>query len=66
MAAAWHAPQAWEGLTRVGGGTMPATIAGQAGLSELVIHGWDLARGTTGQPYRADGLSGRDPRWPRT
>jgi uncharacterized protein (TIGR03086 family) len=38
---------------RVGGGTMPATIAGQAGLNELVIHGWDLARGT-GQPYRVD------------
>ena len=41
-----------EGLTKVGGGTMPATIAGQAGLNELVIHGWDLAR-ATGQPYRA-------------
>ena len=33
MAEAWHAPQAWEGLTTVGGGTMPAAIAGQAGLS---------------------------------
>jgi uncharacterized protein (TIGR03086 family) len=56
MAAAWHAPQAWEDLTKVGGGTMPATIAGQAGLNELVIHGWDLARGT-GQPYRVDEAS---------
>lgn len=56
MAAAWRVPQAWEGLTKVGGGTMPATIAGQAGLSELVIHGWDLARGT-GQPYRIDQAS---------
>jgi len=58
MAAAWHSPQAWDGLTKVGGGTMPATIAGQAGLNELVIHGWDLARGT-GQPYRADEASAR-------
>ena len=58
MATAWHSPQAWEGLTEVGGGTMPATIAGQAGLNELVIHGWDLARGT-GQPYRADEASAR-------
>ena len=58
MATAWHSPQAWEGLTKVGGGTMPATIAGQAGLNELVIHGWDLARGT-GQPYRADEASAR-------
>jgi uncharacterized protein (TIGR03086 family) len=56
MAASWHSPQAWDGLTKVGGGTMPATIAGQAGLNELVIHGWDLARGT-GQPYRADEAS---------
>jgi uncharacterized protein (TIGR03086 family) len=81
MAAAWHAPQAWEGLTKVGGGTLPAAIAAQAGLNELVIHGWDLARGT-GQPGpfgpavdvppgasvldRAVGLSGRDPHWPGT
>jgi uncharacterized protein (TIGR03086 family) len=56
MAAAWHSPQAWESLTKVGGGTMPATFAGQAGLNELVIHGWDLARGT-GQPYHADEAS---------
>ncbi len=56
MAAAWHAPQAWEGLTKVGGGTMPAPIAGQAGLNELVVHGWDLAR-ATGQPYSCDEAS---------
>ena len=58
MAAAWRPPQAWEGLTTVGGGTMPAAIAGQAGLNELVIHGWDLARGV-GQPYRVDEASAR-------
>ena len=56
MAEAWHAPQAWEGLATVGGGTMPAAIAGQAGLNELVIHGWDLARGT-GQPCKVDEAS---------
>ncbi len=56
MAAAWHSPQAWEGLTKVGGGIMPASVAGQAGLNELVIHGWDLAKGT-GQPYRVDETS---------
>ena len=59
MAASWQSPQAWEGLTKVGGGTLPATIAGQAGLNELVIHGWDLAQGT-GQPYRADEASAQD------
>ena len=56
MAEAWQAPQAWNDLTKVGGGTMPAAIAGQAGLNELVIHGWDLARGT-GQPYKVDETS---------
>ena len=35
---------------------MPATIAGQAGLNELVIHGWDLAR-ATGQAYKVDDAS---------
>lgn len=56
MAAAWRTSRAWEGLTKVGGGTMPAMIAGRAGLNELVIHGWDLARGT-GQPYCVDDAS---------
>ncbi len=41
MAETWHGPQAWEGLTKVGGGTMPVTIAGQAGLNELVLSGRD-------------------------
>jgi uncharacterized protein (TIGR03086 family) len=58
MAAAWRDPQAWDGLTKVGGGTMPAMIAGRAGLNELVIHGWDLAR-ATGQSYQVDDASAR-------
>jgi uncharacterized protein (TIGR03086 family) len=61
MATAWHSPQAWEGLTKVGGGTMPATIAGQAGLNELVIHGWDLARGPASRT--ASMRPARRPRW---
>lgn len=56
MAEAWSAPQAWEGVTKVGGMTLPAQVAGQAGLNELVIHGWDLAR-ALGQPYSCDEAS---------
>ncbi|QDY79718.1 TIGR03086 family metal-binding protein [Streptomyces qinzhouensis] len=50
LAAAWAGPEAWEGMTRAGGVTLPAEVAGQVALNELVVHGWDLAR-ATGQPY---------------
>jgi uncharacterized protein (TIGR03086 family) len=44
LAAAWQDPAAWAGMTRVGGGDLPGEIAGLAGLDELVVHGWDIAR----------------------
>ncbi|GGZ20712.1 TIGR03086 family protein [Streptomyces inusitatus] len=50
LATAWTGPEAWEGTTRAGGVTLPAPVAGQVALNELVVHGWDLAR-ATGQPY---------------
>ncbi|MFI1016124.1 TIGR03086 family metal-binding protein [Streptomyces sp. NPDC020965] len=50
LATVWAGPDAWEGMTRAGGVTLPAQIAGQIALNELVVHGWDLAR-ATGQPY---------------
>lgn len=56
MAEAWEQPGAWEGITEVGGVTLPATQIGMFGLNELVIHGWDLAR-ATGQPYDCDQAS---------
>ncbi|WP_328535938.1 TIGR03086 family metal-binding protein [Streptomyces sp. NBC_00344] len=56
LVAAWRDPAAWEGETRAGGFTMPASIAGRVALNELVIHGWDLAR-ATGQEYSADRAS---------
>ena len=56
LAAAWRKPEAWEGTTKVGGGTMPAAIAGQVAVDELVIHGWDLARSTR-QPFGCDPAS---------
>ncbi|GAC68463.1 TIGR03086 family metal-binding protein [Gordonia soli] len=40
----WRAPSAWEGMTRAGGVEAPAEVLGTVALSELVLHGWDLAR----------------------
>jgi uncharacterized protein (TIGR03086 family) len=53
LAQAWTDPAAWEGMTQVGGVTLPGEIAGQIALDEVVLHAWDLARGT-GQPYQQD------------
>ncbi|MQA85335.1 MAG: TIGR03086 family protein [Streptosporangiales bacterium] len=53
LVAAWRDPGAWEGTTEVGGVTLPGAVAGQFGMNELVIHGWDLAR-ATGQPFECD------------
>ncbi len=50
LASAWRDPQAWQGQTQVGGVDLPGAAAGQFGLNELVIHGWDLAR-ATGQRF---------------
>jgi uncharacterized protein (TIGR03086 family) len=50
---AWRDPAAWSGEATVGGVTMPADLTAAVAADELVVHGWDLARGT-GQPYRPD------------
>jgi uncharacterized protein (TIGR03086 family) len=50
---AWRDPRAWEGMAQAGGVTMPAPVTGAVALDEVVLHGWDLARGT-GQPYHCD------------
>ena len=52
LALAWSAPGAWEGLTQVGGQTLPGAVAGLVANNELVLHGWDLAV-ATGQPFQA-------------
>jgi uncharacterized protein (TIGR03086 family) len=56
LVAAWTDPSAWEGTTEVGGMTMPGEVAGLVALDELVLHGWDLARGT-GQAFECDPAS---------
>jgi uncharacterized protein (TIGR03086 family) len=53
LVAAWKDPAAWEGMTEAGGVTMPAAVIGRVAVDELVLHGWDLARGTD-QAFRCD------------
>ncbi|MGH3456883.1 TIGR03086 family metal-binding protein [Aeromicrobium sp.] len=53
LAQAWHDPSAWDGMTRAGGVDMPGEVAGIVALDEVVLHGWDLAKGT-GQAYEPD------------
>jgi uncharacterized protein (TIGR03086 family) len=56
LVTAWKDAGAWEGMTEAGGVTMPAEMMGSVALDELVLHGWDLARGT-GQPFDCDPAS---------
>lgn len=53
LVAAWSEPTAWEGTTEAGGVTMPAEVMGTVVMDELVLHGWDLARGTS-QVYECE------------
>jgi len=53
LASAWGEPSAWQGMTRIAGMDMPGEAVGVVGLTEVVIHGWDLAR-ATGQTYDVD------------
>lgn len=53
LADAFADPAAWEGMSRAGGVDFPAEVAGMVALTEVVIHGWDIAR-ATGQPYDVD------------
>ncbi|MGH3503273.1 MAG: TIGR03086 family metal-binding protein [Nocardioidaceae bacterium] len=54
LAKAWENPDAWQGMTRVGGFLeLPASVAGRVALNELVVHGWDIARASD-QLYDCD------------
>jgi uncharacterized protein (TIGR03086 family) len=53
LARAWQEPSAWQGMTRAGGIDMPGEVTGIVALTEVVIHGWDVAR-ASGQPYEVD------------
>jgi uncharacterized protein (TIGR03086 family) len=53
LAAAWREPTAWEGMSRAGGVDFPGEVAGIVALTEVLIHGWDVAA-ATGQEYEID------------
>jgi uncharacterized protein (TIGR03086 family) len=53
LADAWRDPDAWVGMTQVGGADLPAEVCGMVGLTEVVIHGWDVAL-ATGQDFTVD------------
>jgi uncharacterized protein (TIGR03086 family) len=50
LANQWSDPSAWEGT---GGLDLPNAVWGRIALTEMVVHGWDLAR-ATGQPFELD------------
>lgn len=43
---AWSAPQAWTGMAPFGPAELPAHVVGGMVVTELVVHGWDLAHAT--------------------
>ncbi len=60
LVGAWSRPEAWEGTTRmVSPDGVPASMIGGMVLSELVVHGWDLARASGQVPVWNDALLNR-------
>lgn len=51
FATAWSQPDAWEGDAM--DGAMPRRMIGDMGLVEVMLHGWDLAKGS-GQEVQYD------------
>jgi len=47
---AWDDPAAWEGAADVAGSDLSKEMWGKITLTELVVHGWDIAR-ATGQAF---------------
>lgn len=56
LATVWRAPATWTTTVTVAGATLPAPAMARVVLGELVLHGWDLARGTR-QAFRCDPTS---------
>ncbi|MFD6392175.1 TIGR03086 family metal-binding protein [Nocardia sp. NPDC060259] len=45
LATAWRNPDAWQGVTHMGGPMqLPAPLVGGMVVGELIVHGWDLSR----------------------
>ena len=47
---AWDDPEAWKGSGNVPGSELANEVWGKITLTELVVHGWDIAQ-ATGQPF---------------
>lgn len=47
---AWADPEAWQDSSNLGELAMPNQVWGRIALTEIVVHGWDLAT-VTGQPF---------------
>jgi uncharacterized protein (TIGR03086 family) len=47
---AWDDPAAWQGESNVPGSDLSNEMWGKITLTELVVHGWDIAK-ATGQPF---------------
>jgi uncharacterized protein (TIGR03086 family) len=47
---AWDDPVAWQGSTNLSGLELSNEVWGKIALTELVVHGWDIAK-ATGQPF---------------
>lgn len=47
---AWNDPAAWQGNGNVPGSDLSNEMWGKITLTEMVVHGWDVAR-ATGQPF---------------
>lgn len=43
---AWGSPEAWQGSTTLAGIELSNELWGTIALTEVVVHGWDLARAT--------------------
>lgn len=50
LAVAWRDPDAYDGDTQAGPIDLPAPVAAQVALNEVVVHGWDLAT-ALGRPF---------------
>lgn len=46
LATAWRAPDAWKGTGKAAGIELPSETWGKIAFTEVVVHGWDLARAT--------------------
>ncbi|MFC3996802.1 TIGR03086 family metal-binding protein [Nocardiopsis sediminis] len=47
---AWDDPAAWQGTAHAAGVELPSRVWGDIALTEIVVHGWDLAQ-ATGQGF---------------